>query len=105
MVWPNLHTVLRHDPVFADPTFNPERFLDVDGCTLKKDLLDKMVQFGMGKRQCAGEGLARMELFLILTTLLQRYTFEATGPIDMTEKALAVTQPAVDHPCRITSRI
>lgn len=64
-----------------------------------------MAQFGLGKRQCAGEGLARMELFLILTTLLQRYSFEASGDVDCTPKHTIVTMPHKDHPCKITARI
>jgi len=43
-----------------------------------------MIPFGMGRRQCPGESLAKMELFLILTTLLQKYEFLAVGEVDLT---------------------
>ncbi|KAH7673141.1 CBN-CYP-14A1 protein, partial [Aphelenchoides avenae] len=102
LIYVNFYNVLSRDPVFEEPEkFNPERFLESDGRTLKKDLLEKLIPFGMGKRQCAGEGLARMENFLILTTLLQRYTFEATGPVDLTPNYTLVTQPRTDHKCRL----
>lgn len=39
-----------------------------------------MTAFGMGKRVCPGEALARMEVFLVLAALLQRYTFVRDGP-------------------------
>ncbi|CAI4224187.1 unnamed protein product [Auanema sp. JU1783] len=64
---------LQFDPtVFPEPEkFNPDRFIQ-DGCYVKKAELNP---FGMGKRSCLGEKLARYELFLILTTLLQNYEF------------------------------
>lgn len=104
-VYPQFFSVLKEDPVFEQPDeFKPERFLKEDGTTFRKELLDRMVQFGMGKRQCAGEALSRMELFLIFTTLMQRYSFVANGPVDLTPIYGLILAPR-DHVCLIVPRI
>ncbi|KAK6183883.1 hypothetical protein SNE40_006459 [Patella caerulea] len=54
--------------------FNPNRFLNED-----KDLEipDYYMPYGAGLRQCAGESLAEIELFLFFTTIMQQLTFTA----------------------------
>lgn len=66
----NLH-LLHHDPeLWDDPyVFNPERFLDEDGNFSKNQA---NIVFGVGKRSCIGQELARMEYYLWLSHILHR---------------------------------
>jgi len=63
-----------HDPEhWKEPhKFKPERFLSDDGKFLRNDWL---LPFGVGRRYCMGEQLARSEIFLFLSSLLQHLTF------------------------------
>ncbi|EFO94804.1 CRE-CYP-33C12 protein [Caenorhabditis remanei] len=66
-----ISTVMLDEKIFPEPyTFNPNRFIDENG-KLKK--IEELIPFSVGKRQCIGEGLARMELFLIISNLFNRY--------------------------------
>ncbi|KAG9269334.1 cytochrome P450 2B4-like isoform X1 [Astyanax mexicanus] len=53
-------------------TFNPENFLDEKGQFCKKDAF---LPFSLGPRVCLGENLAKMELFIFFTSLIQRLKF------------------------------
>ncbi|TSN57711.1 Cytochrome P450 2M1 [Bagarius yarrelli] len=85
IVLPLLSSVLSDPTLWKNPNnFDPENFLDEEG-QFKKN--DAFVVFGMGKRACLGEALARVELFILFTSLLQHFTFKATQPhekIDIT---------------------
>ncbi|XP_067652383.1 cytochrome P450 2U1-like [Haliotis asinina] len=68
-----LDSVLQDPDVWGDPdNFRPDRFLDDSGKIVKKE---EFIPFSLGRRVCLGESMARMELFLFLTTMIQRFKF------------------------------
>ncbi|KAF4116383.1 cytochrome P450 2K6-like [Onychostoma macrolepis] len=72
-VWPLLVSVLRDENEWETPdSFNPKHFLNDQGKFVKKDAF---MPFSAGRRACPGESLAKMELFLFFTSLLQRFHF------------------------------
>ncbi|KAI3368934.1 hypothetical protein L3Q82_025905 [Scortum barcoo] len=75
LVMPTLNSVLHDESMWETPhSFNPQHFLDQDGKFRKREAF---IPFSAGKRVCLGEQLARMELFLFFTSLLQRFSFSA----------------------------
>ncbi|XP_071070395.1 cytochrome P450 1A1 isoform X2 [Dasypus novemcinctus] len=75
-----------HRTLWDDPSeFRPERFLTPNG-TINKALSEKVILFGMGKRKCIGETIARWEVFLFLGIMLQRVEFSVLPgvKVDMT---------------------
>ncbi|NXK37344.1 CP1A5 protein, partial [Piprites chloris] len=75
-VFINQWQVNHDEKLWKDPeTFNPERFLSADGTRVNKEDGEKVLIFGLGKRKCIGEPIARWQVFLFLSTLLQQLEF------------------------------
>lgn len=72
-VFCNLSSVLNDKDHWKFPDqFNPENFLDDQGRFCKRE---SFIPFGTGLRVCPGEQLARLELFVYFSVLLQRLEF------------------------------
>ncbi|KFV48862.1 Cytochrome P450 1A5, partial [Tyto alba] len=75
-VFVNQWEVNHDEKLWKDPlTFNPERFLSAEGTEVNKVAGEKVLIFGLGKRKCIGEPIARWQVFLFLSTLLQQLEF------------------------------
>nr|XP_028577806.1 cytochrome P450 2K6-like [Podarcis muralis]XP_028577808.1 cytochrome P450 2K6-like [Podarcis muralis] len=96
---PLLTSVLHDESQWEKPyQFYPEHFLDSEGKFIKKDAF---MPFSAGRRACLGENLAKMELFLFFTSLLQRFTFQlppgtSEDDLDLTP-AVGFTTPPMPH--------
>lgn len=72
-VMANLRAVHMSPQYWNKPeVFNPVRFLKEDGSGLLPKP-DQLMPFSIGKRMCPGETMATVEIFLYLTTILQKF--------------------------------
>ncbi|XP_060128278.1 cytochrome P450 2K6 [Zootoca vivipara] len=98
-ILPLLTSVLHDESQWEKPyQFYPEHFLDSEGKFMKRDAF---LPFSAGRRACLGETLAKMELFLFFTSLLQRFTFRlppgtSEDDLDFTP-AVGFTTPPMPH--------
>ncbi|XP_069584344.1 cytochrome P450 2K6-like isoform X2 [Ranitomeya imitator] len=80
--------------------FYPEHFLDSSGNFVRKEAF---IPFSAGKRSCAGENLAKMELFMFFTKLLQNFTFQAPlgATLDLNPRVGFTASPKAHKICAI----
>ncbi|XP_036403196.1 cytochrome P450 2K1-like isoform X1 [Megalops cyprinoides] len=104
-VIPLLASVMQDESEWKNPySFNPDHFLDEEGHFIKRDAF---LPFSAGRRACLGESLARMELFLFFTSLLQRFRFSVPPGVSETELDLtpivgATLSPSPHRLCAIS---
>ncbi|XP_059158374.1 cytochrome P450 2U1-like [Physella acuta] len=80
-VLPNLDFVHNDQQVWGDPgNFRPERFLDDHADVISRE---ELIPFSLGRRVCLGESLAKMELFLFLSALFQRFRLLPADPSNL----------------------
>lgn len=73
MIFPNITSVLYDEDIWLTPhQFNPGHFLNSDRMFMKPEAF---IPFSAGHRVCLGEQLAKTELFIFFTSLLQHFTF------------------------------
>ena len=77
----SMEAILMDPNVFTDPyIFNPDRFIDENGCFIPHP---NVVPFGVGKRRCLGESLAKTELFIFFTGLIQKFKIKLANEEDV----------------------
>ncbi|XP_005504637.2 cytochrome P450 2K4 [Columba livia] len=80
---PLLTSALKDELHWKTPDqFNPSHFLDANGNFVRREAF---IPFSIGRRACAGEGLAKMELFLFFTGLLRRFVFQPAPGVDKSD--------------------
>ncbi|XP_077997852.1 cytochrome P450 2J4-like [Glandiceps talaboti] len=83
LVLPNIWSALRDPELWKHPElFEPARFLDSDGNFTRPD---KYIPFGLGPRICLGEQLAKMELLLVFSCVLQNYDLQPDDEFPLPE--------------------
>ncbi|XP_033743634.1 cytochrome P450 2B4-like [Pecten maximus] len=100
----NIDSVLFDPEEFPDPDkFDPTRFLNKNEKSCRHEVF---AAFSIGRRACLGETLARMELFLYLTTILQRFDLvpEHADCLPSLEGVLGVTHTPRPYNVRLVSR-
>ena len=74
IVFADIQSVHLDPKCWEDPSvFNPYRHIDTDGKLITNQ--GNFYPFGAGRRVCAGESLAKVELFLFISWLCHNFTF------------------------------
>uniref|UniRef100_A0A8W8KP31 Cytochrome P450 n=1 Tax=Magallana gigas TaxID=29159 RepID=A0A8W8KP31_MAGGI len=77
-IFGNLFACHHDETVYPDPwEFKPDRFLE-EGKLVGADhpAVRNFIGFGVGRRRCVGQQMARIRMFLYTTCLLQKFKIE-----------------------------
>ncbi|XP_025099203.1 LOW QUALITY PROTEIN: cytochrome P450 2B4-like [Pomacea canaliculata] len=92
IIIPFIDSVLQDPDIWDNPLdFRPERFIGPYGKLVKKE---EFIPFSLGRRVCLGEAMARTELFLYLSTMIQRFRFlpPETGELPSLEGIMSLSK-------------
>ena len=102
IVFADIESVHLDPKCWEDPTlFNPYRYIDADGELMTNQ--GNFYPFGAGRRVCAGESLAKIELFLFVALLVHNFTFIAGEGHPPKAKA-SITQFPTSYTIRVIPR-
>ena len=100
----NLFAVHRDPKTWGDPEqFRPERFLDEDANFVKHS---HVIPFGLGKRSCLGELLARQELYIFTANIFHKFRILPPEGVDRVDEqpVFAITRAAPAFELRAVPR-
>ena len=96
IVYPDTEAIHLDPACWKEPRlFNPYRHLDKDGNLITNQ--GNFYPFGAGRRVCPGETLAKLEMFVLLSWMLHKFTFlpeEGKGPPTITHRRAITQYPA-----------
>ncbi|XP_015679159.2 cytochrome P450 2J5-like [Protobothrops mucrosquamatus] len=99
MIMADLRSVLLDPEQWETPEeFNPNHFLDKDGKFIERE---EFLPFGIGERVCMGELLARIEIFIFLTSLLKAFSFRLPAGVKVLNEAPIVKATMNPHPYKL----
>lgn len=82
---PAIYAVHHREELYPNPKeFKPERFLE------RRFAASEFIPFGGGSRRCLGYALAKLELNLVLATLLREHSFHLATDKDVTPRRRGV---------------
>ena len=92
----NMWSCMRDPEYWTEPDeFEPRRFLDPTGALQPLKKFPAMMPFGAGKRACVGESIARLQLFLILTSIMQKFSVTFENEKDLNNQSLLNGIPGI----------
>ncbi|XP_054838979.1 cytochrome P450 2J5-like isoform X1 [Eublepharis macularius] len=98
-VIPDVRSILFDPKHWETPQeFNPNHFLDKNGSFVERK---EFLPFGAGARECIGEQLARIELFIFFTNLLRSFTFRPPEGVKRINEKPVVRLVTPPHPYKI----
>ncbi|XP_062987911.1 cytochrome P450 2J5-like [Elgaria multicarinata webbii] len=98
-IFPDLRSVLSDPKVWKTPeVFNPNHFLDKDGNFVDRE---EFLPFGAGVRVCLAEQLARIEIFIFLTSLLRAFRFQLPEGVEKLSPEPVIGFTFQPHPFKI----